>query len=114
MKLANIDHIDIGTTNTITKKERNIELVLVLDTTGSMGSGGKIAALKSAAKKMVDTLFDGKATSDTLKIGVVPFAAAVNIGSDKLNSGWLDKATYSAANATAIRSPSRIWTRPTE
>ena len=39
MKLANIDHIDVGATTTITKKERNIELVLVLDTTGSMGSG---------------------------------------------------------------------------
>ena len=101
MKLANIDTIGIGITNTITKKERNIELVLVLDTTGSMGSGGKLAAMKSAAKKMVDTLFDGKATSTTLKIGVVPFSVAVNIGSDKLNSGWLDKATYSSSNASS-------------
>ena len=101
MKLANIDTIGIGITNTITKKERNIELVLVLDTTGSMGSGGKLTAMKSAAKKMVDTLFDGKATSTTLKIGVVPYAAAVNIGTDKLNSGWLDKNTYTAANASA-------------
>ena len=101
MKLANIETIGIGITNTITKKERNIELVLVLDTTGSMGSGGKLAALKSAAKKMVDTLFDGKATSTTLKIGVVPFAVAVNIGSNNLNSGWLDKATYSSSNASS-------------
>ena len=100
MKLANIETIGIGITNTITKKERNIELVLVLDTTGSMGSGGKLTALKSAAKQMVETLFEGKATSTTLKIGVVPFSVAVNIGSDKLNSGWLDKATYSAANAS--------------
>jgi Flp pilus assembly protein TadG len=101
MKLANIETIGIGITNTITKKERNIELVLVLDTTGSMGSGGKLNAMKSAAKQMVDTLFEGKATSTTLKIGVVPFSVAVNIGSDKLNSGWLDKATYSAANASS-------------
>ena len=101
MKLANIDTVGIGVTNTITKRERNIELVLVLDTTGSMGQGGKLNAMKSAAKKMVDTLFDGKATSTTLKIGVVPFSVAVNIGSDKINSGWLDKATYSAGNATS-------------
>ncbi len=101
MSLANIDHIDLGTTTTITKKQRNIELVLVLDTTGSMGQGGKLAAMQSAAKKLVSTLFNGKSTSDTVKIGVVPFAAAVNIGSDKLNSGWLDKATYSASNATS-------------
>jgi Flp pilus assembly protein TadG len=101
MRIANIDHIDMHAKSTITKKERNIELVMVLDTTGSMASGGKITALKSAAKQMVATLFDGNDSSSTLKIGVVPFAAAVNIGFDKINSGWLDKNTYTAANAAA-------------
>lgn len=91
MRLANINQVDITARATITKRERNIELALVLDTTGSMASSGKLTALKSAAKQMVSQLFDGKSTSDTLKIAVVPFAAAVNIGSDKLNSGWLDK-----------------------
>jgi Flp pilus assembly protein TadG len=101
MRIANIDHLNMHAQATIAKKERSIELVLVLDTTGSMASGGKITALKSAAKQMVATLFEGNDTSSTLKIGVVPFAAAVNIGTAKLNSGWLDKATYTAANATA-------------
>lgn len=101
MRIANIDHLNMHAQATITKKERNIELVMVLDTTGSMGNGGKITALKSAAKQMVSTLFEGNDTSSTLKIGVVPFAAAVNIGSDKINSGWLDTRFYSAANATA-------------
>jgi Flp pilus assembly protein TadG len=101
MNVANIDHIDVGVTTTVTKKQRNIELVLVLDTTGSMADNGKLGALKTAAKQLVSNLFNGNATSDTLKIGVVPFAAAVNIGSNQINSGWLDTATYTAANATA-------------
>jgi len=105
MRIANIDNLNMHAQATITKKERNIELVLVLDTTGSMASGGKITALKSAAKSMVSTLFEGNDTSSTLKIGVVPFAAAVNIGSNKLNSGWLDKATYTAAAASADSIP---------
>lgn len=100
MKLANVDTVGVGITTTITKKERNIELVLVLDTTGSM-QGAKLSAMKNAAKKMVDTLFDGKATSTTLKVAVVPYSVAVNIGADKIDSGWLDKATYSAANASS-------------
>jgi len=98
MNVVNIDHMDVGASTTISRKQRNIELVLVLDTTGSMGSGGKLVAMQTAAKKMVSTLFNGKATSTTLKIGVVPFSVAVNIGSDKLSSGWLDTATYSTAN----------------
>jgi len=105
MKLANVNSVDVGSSTIVRKKERNIELVLVLDTTGSMayslGSTSKISALRSAAKKMVSTLFDGGSTSSTVKIGVVPFAAAVNIGSDKVDSGWLDTHTYSASNASA-------------
>lgn len=91
MQLANINTMDVGVTATITKKERNIELALVLDTTGSMGSGGKMSAMQNAAKKMVQTLFQDKSTSDTLKIAVVPFAAAVNVGSDKKNESWIDR-----------------------
>ena len=105
MRIANIDHLNMHAQATITKKERSIELVMVLDTTGSMASGGKIAALKGAATAMVATLFEGNDESSTLKIGVVPFAAAVNIGSDKIDSGWLDKATYTAANAAADSIP---------
>jgi Flp pilus assembly protein TadG len=90
MKLANINSVDVGVTTLVTKKERNIELALVLDTTGSMEQGGKITAMKKAANKMVDTLFDGKSSSDTLKIAVVPFAAAVNVGSDKASASWID------------------------
>ena len=64
-----------------------------------------MTALKSAAKQMVSTLFEGNDSSSTLKIAVVPFSGAVNIGSDKLNSGWLDKATYTAADASADSIP---------
>ena len=90
MRLANINSVDVGSTAVITKKERNIELALVLDTTGSMGQGGKMSAMQNAAKTMVSDLFAGKTTSDTLKIAVVPFSAAVNVGSDKKDESWID------------------------
>ena len=112
MQLANINSVDVGAASTINKKERNIELVLVLDTTGSM-KGSKLTAMKSAAKKMVETLFDGKSTSDTQKVAVVPYSVTVNIGSHKLNSGWLDKATLlRRATPPATRWPSKISIRP--
>lgn len=101
MKLANFDALNVGVTNKITKKQRNIEVVLVLDITGSMNSGGKLSAMKNAATKMVNTLFNNKSTSDTLKIGLVPFSAAVNVGTDKQNSGWIDTATYPNNSAIA-------------
>ena len=50
---------------------------------------------------MVQTLFKGTSTSDGLKIGVVPFAAAVNVGADKQGSGWIDTALYPLNSAIA-------------
>jgi hypothetical protein len=73
MKLANVNSVDLGASTVVKKRERKIELVLVLDTTGSMayslGSTSKISALKSAAKKMVSTLFKGNSTSSDVKVG---------------------------------------------
>jgi len=42
MELANIPSIDVGAKTVVTKRQRNIELALVLDTTGSMAWGGKV------------------------------------------------------------------------
>lgn len=90
MRLANVNDVKVSIENTITKRQRNIELALVLDTTGSMGSSGKLNAMKDAAKKMVNDMFGDRSTSDTLDVALVPFAAAVNVGSDKKNEDWLD------------------------
>ncbi len=104
MHLADIDKIDIGATTVVTKKERNIELALVLDTTGSMGQGGKLSAMQSAAKKMVQTLFQDQSRSDSLKISVVPFSGTVNIGADKKDSGWIDTRAKSAISYEDFKS----------
>lgn len=66
----------------------NIEVALVLDNTGSM-LGDKIATLKDAANQLVDTLMPNP-TSQTVKIGVVPFADYVNIGPNNRNEPGLD------------------------
>jgi len=90
MKLANFNSIDVGASSTVTKRQRNIELALVLDTTGSMDSSGKMSAMQSAAKKMVTDLFNGTSTSDSLVAAVVPFAGAVNVGTAMKDKDWID------------------------
>lgn len=101
MRLANIDSVDVGVSAIITMKQRKIELALVLDTTGSMDNNGKMTSMQDAADGMVDTLFGSSEVSPDVKIAVVPFSGAVNIGTDKLNSGWLDKDKYPSMSAIA-------------
>ncbi len=58
----------------------NLEIVLVLDVSGSM-SGTKIANLKVAADQFVDTLMDSD-PNHRVSISIVPYNAQVNIGPD--------------------------------
>lgn len=82
----------------VVRSTSKLEVALVLDNTGSMadplGSGAKIDALKTAAQSLVTTLASANgATTDSVRISVVPFASSVNIGSTYQTSGqtggWL-------------------------
>ncbi|MGI9479479.1 MAG: pilus assembly protein TadG-related protein [Hyphomicrobiaceae bacterium] len=98
---------------------RNIEVVLVLDVTGSMnfpaGSGDsvtKIAALKKEARKLTDKFFNapsqvvrGQRAIASVKIGLVPFAESVNVGTDMTRS-WLDLTGRSPQHSEHISLPS--------
>ena len=70
-----------------------LEVVLVLDNTGSMstkyGSMKGIDGLKTAATTLVNTLFANDPTSQYVKIGVVPFTATVNVGTQYATASWL-------------------------
>jgi len=92
LKVAGIDTLDVGAFVEVMRTHKKIELVMVLDNTGSMSWSGKLGALKTAANTLLDILMPKAqhSANGDVKIGLVPFAAAVNIGPDKLNSGWVD------------------------
>lgn len=77
--------LTVSASSEVTFETTGIEVVMVLDNTGSMGSSNKLADMKTAARDMVDILFDGEATSSTVKVGLVPFSGAVNIGNNVTN-----------------------------
>ncbi len=82
------NYIDIGTRSEAKLgKPPMIELAMALDTTGSMGSNGKMSTLKNAAKDLVETLL--KESNANVKIGVVPFAQYVNVGITNKSASWI-------------------------
>ncbi len=85
MRLAHIDSVPLQTHTVVVRRINPMEVVLVLDVTGSM-SGSKIAALKEAASDLVNILFGDQSQSDDLRIAVVPFSVRVNIGDHR---DWL-------------------------
>lgn len=106
MKIAGINTLSVAYSNEITKEVKGLEVVLALDTTGSMASDGKIAALRSSATDLVDILFGNQNFPEKLKVGLVPFVTSVNIGNthdDMVNwdaSQWTPQGSIAVTQAS--------------
>lgn len=116
MRIVGIDYLTVNVSNEVTRAQNGLELALVLDTTGSMGSPSwKMPALKSSATNLVNTLF-GPNDSPIVKIGVVPFAEAVRLDPDTaVNNGWIDTLGQSSTaqlNFTGGKHPYWLYTNP--
>jgi Flp pilus assembly protein TadG len=89
LKAAGIDNIGFNANSTVKRGKGTIEVALVLDNSGSM-AGTYIADLRTAAENLVNVVFTGAEGTDKVKIGVVPFAASVNVGVANANAAWMD------------------------
>jgi Flp pilus assembly protein TadG len=89
MKIVGQDTVAIGSTTTTTWGGTRLRVAMALDVTGSMASAGKMSAMKTAAKGLVDTLRASAQSADDVYISVVPFAQMVNVGSSNRNASWV-------------------------
>jgi Flp pilus assembly protein TadG len=96
----------VGAESEVVRSINKLEVVMVLDNTGSMASNNKLTNLKTAATNLVDTLSTAAARSTEphpVKIGLVPFSMAVRIGdatevASYKSAWWMDTAGASPAN----------------
>jgi len=78
--------------------DKKIEVVMMLDVTGSMKKSGKkdkIGDLKTSAANAVHALLDGQdAKNPRVRVGIVPYASGVNVGALAKNV-YVEKASGS-------------------
>ncbi|WP_417489785.1 pilus assembly protein TadG-related protein [Maricaulis sp.] len=98
LALAGIPTITVHWESVAQRARQRIELAMVLDNTGSM-SGSKITALRGAAHLLSEILFEGVGDTGDVKIGVIPFAATVNVGTGFARDWWLDPDAASPVHA---------------
>ncbi|MFZ5692742.1 MAG: vWA domain-containing protein [Pseudomonadota bacterium] len=94
----------IGSTAEIVWGMKRLELILALDNTGSMSSSGKMTQLKLAAKDMLKTLQNAAKKPDDIKVGIVPFATDVNVGTSNVNASWIRWDEWENSNGTCSTS----------
>ena len=80
-----------------------LELAMVLDNTGSMGSA-RMKSLRDAATALVNILEAAKTNERQIKAALVPFVTAVNVKGTGYDAAWIDKdgvAPYNGVNFDA-------------
>lgn len=95
-RILGVDQVPVSIQSEAVRSLGKIELVMVLDNTGSM-KGKKIATLRDAADKLVDSLAAAAARPGDLRVGLVPFSQTVNVGPRYVNAAWIDAAGRSTS-----------------
>ena len=96
--LVGIKKINYGGIASIQAAWGGIEAVLVLDNTGSMAVDNKSAQLKIASKFFIDDMMALNKVETRVKVGIVPFAEYVNVGTNNGGASWL---SLPAANSAS-------------
>src|SRR6195952_2479917 len=96
MKVAGFPTLNINTTSTAAWGNVRMRVAMALDNTGSMGQDGKMPAMQSAAKSLIDQLSPLAKSTGDVYISIIPFAKDVNVGSSNNNQKWIDWTDWDA------------------
>jgi Flp pilus assembly protein TadG len=100
MKVAGFPNINFNSSSTAAWGSVRMRVAMVLDNTGSMGQDGKMPALRTASKNLIDQLSALAKNPGDIYISIIPFAKDVNVGASNYNQNWIDWTDWNAANQT--------------
>lgn len=112
MRLMGVPELAIPARSTAEERVSNVEISMVLDISGSMGSNSKMENLQDAAKTFVDTVIRDE-TEDLISISLIPYTAQTSAGRDIFeamniprlagNPGWCVDFTEDDFSTTTVR-----------
>ncbi len=100
MRVAGFPTLGFDTTSTAGWGNVRMRVAMVLDNTGSMAQDGKMPALQTAAKALIDQLSALVKNPGDVYISVVPFAKDVNFGTSYANQTYMDWSSWDTTNGT--------------
>jgi Flp pilus assembly protein TadG len=98
LKMAGFPNLNFGTDSTTAWGNVRMRVAMALDNTGSMADDGKMPAMQSAAKALVDQLSALAKSNGDIYISIIPFAKDVNVDDSNYNQSWIDWTDWDAAN----------------
>ncbi|MCG2630123.1 pilus assembly protein TadG-related protein [Bradyrhizobium sp. WYCCWR 13023] len=104
MKIAGFPKLGINASLTSAWGTVRMRVAMVLDNTGSMADAGKMPAMQTAAKNLIDQLSALAKADGDIYISIVPFAKDVNVGAGNYSKHWIDFTDWDAANGSCSSS----------
>jgi Flp pilus assembly protein TadG len=89
VKVLGFDTFHVGASSVAKWGITRLRVALVLDNTGSMADDGKMTALKTATKNLIDQLHGAATTDGDVYVSIIPFAKDVNLGASNYNTDWI-------------------------
>jgi Flp pilus assembly protein TadG len=80
MTIFGFNVLDVEASTTVQREVRGLEVVMVLDNTGSMNTNNNIDTLKTATDNFIQILFESVSDPEYVRVGLVPYASSVNVG----------------------------------
>jgi hypothetical protein len=97
MSMMGVSTMKVGADSQVRWGSARLRVALVLDTTGSMADDGKMTALKTATKNLLDQLKSVAATPGDVYVSIIPFSKDVNVGKSNYNANWIDWSDWSSS-----------------
>ena len=102
MGLMGISQLNVGVNSQVKWGNTRLRVALALDTTGSMAEDGKIDALKTATKALLDQLKSAASKNGDVYVSIIPFSKDVNVGKANYNANWIDWTDWDEDNGDDV------------
>src|SRR5262245_28674106 len=104
MGLMGFPQLNISTTSETAWGNVRLRVALALDVTGSMADAGKITALKTATKNLLDQLKTAATKNGDVYVSIIPFAKDINVGASNYIQNWVRWDLWEEVNGTCSSS----------
>ena len=109
VSVVGVHKISLDAASTAKWGSTRLRVSLVLDTTGSMASDGKMDALKTATKNLLTQLQAAATVDGDVYVSIIPFSKNVNLDSSNYNANWIDWTDWAAEPAILQGSKPYNW-----
>ena len=109
LPIIGLGDFNLSESSTVVWGGAHLRVALVLDNTGSMKDDGKMTALKTATKNLIDKLKSAALQDGDVYVSIIPFSKDVNVDKSNYDQSWVRWDLWDEVNGTCSKSGGWGW-----